>query len=298
MSVRTTLVVVLTAYLCTTAASSPPGPATDCRIAGAPAVMADLPEASGLAASHSIPDLLWALNDSGEAMVFALNRGGAVVSRVRLQGAKVDDWEAIAVGPCARGSCLYVGDIGDNRARRRQITIYSVPEPNDPKDSTAAVSAFHAVYPDEPQDAEALLATPDGFLYIVSKGSTGPIAIYRVPRQRLPGSTVTLERIGTPRTQGKVASEDRITDGALSPDGMTTVLRTHRALLFYRTARLLSGDWRDGQAVSIASLKEPQGEGVALGRDGAIYVSGEGGGKSAPGTFARLTCTPLLWRQK
>jgi hypothetical protein len=262
-----------------------------CRADGPPARLSALPEASGLAASSRIPNRLWAINDSGAAVVFGLDARGDVVARIPLASVTVDDWEAIAVGPCDAGSCLYVADIGDNRAKRKEITIYRIPEPTGAK-ASAQVIAIRAVYPDGPQDAESLLATPGGDLYIVTKGSTGPIALYRVPREPA-GGIVRLERVGQPRGHGEVTAKDRITDGAISPDGEWIVLRTHRTLLFYRTARLIAGDWRAAHAVAIASLKEPQGEGVAFGADGALYVSGEGGGASAPGTFARLACTPL-----
>ena len=42
-----------------------------------------------------------------------------------------EDWEAIAVGPCGSRTCLFVGDIGDNKARRKHITIHRVTEPAD-----------------------------------------------------------------------------------------------------------------------------------------------------------------------
>jgi hypothetical protein len=59
---------------------------------------------------------------------------------------------------------------------------------------------------------------------------------------------------------------------------------------FYRTSQLLEGNWSEAQIISLKSVGEPQGEGVALGSDNAVYLTGEGGGKSQPGSFARLIC--------
>jgi uncharacterized protein YjiK len=42
--------------------------------------------------------------------------------------------------------------------------------------------------------------------------------------------------------------------------------------------------------VSIKAIAEPQGEGIAFGDERTIYLVGEGGGQSQPGTFGRLTC--------
>jgi hypothetical protein len=80
----------------------------------------------------------------------------------------------------------------------------------------------------------------------------------------------------------------RITDGDVTPDGEWIALRTHHALVFYRAANLVAGNWKEERVVDLAALREPQGEGVTFGSDGSVYLAGEGGGS---GTFARLTCT-------
>ena len=90
----------------------------------------------------------------------------------------------------------------------------------------------------------------------------------------------------------KPGVESRVTDGAVSPDGQWTALRTKSSLAFYRTSELLAGRWREARRVSLTPLNEPQGEGVALGPDFTVFVGGEGGGKDQPGTFGRFSCAP------
>jgi hypothetical protein len=264
--------------------------AAQCRPTGPLVQVPDLPEASGLAMSRQAPGRLWTHNDSGEPVVVALDARGSVTGRVRLTGASVEDWEAIAVGPCGTGSCLHVGDIGDNDARRKRITIYRLPEPDKADGSASVADVFHASYPDGPHDAEALLIGRDGRLHIVTKGETGPIAIYRFPAQLKSGATMTLERVGS--DAGKPDPQSRITDGAISPDGQWAVLRTKSALTFYRAGDLLAGQWRAATRVDLTPLNEAQGEGVALGADNTVFVTSEGGGKGRPGSFARFSCTP------
>jgi hypothetical protein len=233
---------------------------------------------------------LWSHNDSGAPVLFALDDQGRVTKEVRVIGARVDDWEALAVGACGTESCLYIGDIGDNDGAREQITVYRVPEPDAASATAEVADAVHAAYPDGPQDAEALLASGDGRLYVVTKGEKGPIAIYRVPTPWQPGSTVRLEPMGTP-----MPSEDRalrVTDGAVSPDGQWAVLRSRSRLTFYRAADLLTGSWRTAMNVDLSPLKEAQGEGVALDASGMVYVVSEGGGRKQPGTFVRFSCAP------
>ncbi len=262
-----------------------------CRPAGPVTPISELPEASGIAVSLRVPGRLWALNDSGPPLLFALDTHGSVTGRVRLLGATVGDWEAVAVGRCPSGSCIYVGNIGDNDASRKRITIYRVQEPAGSDASVAVKDIFHATYPDGAQDAEALLVAPDGQIFIVTKGDTGAVAMYRFPKELRAGATHQLERIGTPRGTGKPAGSRRITDGTLSGDGQWVVLRTGRHLVFHASAELMSGNWREVDSVDLKSIGEVQGEGVAVGADGTVYLAGEGGGKSRPGSFARLACT-------
>jgi hypothetical protein len=273
------------------AAAGQQGTTAPCRPGNAAVQVPGLSEASGLAVSRRVPGRLWAHNDSGEPVLFALDARGAITGRVRLTGATVEDWEAIAVGPCGAGSCLYVADIGDNEAGRSRVTIYRVPEPEGAAGSAAVADVFHGTYPDRPQDAETLLITGDGRLHIVTKGETGPIAIYRFPAQLQAGANMRLERVGMPAS-AKPDAESRITDGAVSPDGQWAALRTRTSLTFYRTADLLAGQWRTATRVDLTPLKEPQGEGVAIGADNTVFLAGEGGGKNQPGTFARFTCAP------
>jgi len=288
-------VVLLTALLSSTVPGAQARDAApDCKADGQVATIAELPEASGIAASRRVPGRLWALNDSGDPVLVALDTRGAVTGRLRLSGAGVEDWEALAVGPCAGASCLYVADIGDNDAGRKRVTIYRLPEPAAAETSAAVTDVFHATYPDGPHDAEALLVTPDGNLLIVTKGDTGAIALYRFPRELRPGATHQLERVGKSRGRDKPGAKQRITDGSVSADGRWVVLRTGDQLTFHRAAELLAGDWTESRTIDLTSVGEAQGEGVAFGADGTIYLAGEGGGKKRPGTFTRLTCASAL----
>jgi hypothetical protein len=263
-----------------------------CRPIGDVVRVKELAEASGIAASRRNAGAFWAINDSGDPVVYALDAMGAITGHVRVTGAQVEDWEAIAVGPCGSGSCVYIADIGDNDGSRKQITIYRVAEPAVTAESSAAAEAFHATYPDGPQDAESLLITSDGAMYIVTKGVKGSVALYRFPRDLRPGASLPLQRVAKPRDPSKSPNSERITDAAASPDGAWILLRTNRSVTFHRTKDLMAGNWRPAHVVDLAPLDEPQGEGVTLTVDGTLVVVGEGGGKKAPGTFARLSCPP------
>lgn len=251
-----------------------------CAPAGRLSSLPTLPEASGVAPSRRSPGLLWSHNDSGEPMVFALDAAGVVKGRVRVAGAEVTDWEDISVGPCAQGSCLYIADIGDNNRARRQITVYTVPEPRPGDSVTGLAEPWAGTYPDGAHDAEGAFITPAGELFIVTKETAATAALYRFPRPQ-----------GNAPARLQVAAKvpvARVTGADASPDGNWVVLRTNNELLFYRTRDLLAGARVEPQRFNLRALREPQGEGVAFGPEGVVYLVGEGG--RGGGTFATLQC--------
>jgi hypothetical protein len=255
--------------------------ASPCRSAGPAIALAQLPEASGLAASRRHPGVLWSHNDSGMPMVFAIGTDGSIKGRVRIAGAELDDWEDVAVGACPAGSCLYVADIGDNHGSRKNVTVYRVPEPAPGDNTSKPAEAFHATYPDGPRDAEAIFVTSANDVFLISKDE--PVGLYRFPRPLRAGATVRLEKVAA---LGHVGG--RVTAADASPDGRWVVARTHRAVIFYRASELTAGTVREAARFDLSPLGEPQGEGVALLNNGTVYLSGEGG---ASGTLARVNCS-------
>ena len=95
------------AMLATAPASQPPERQTtappQCHPAGSVMRLKELPDASGVAASRRHPGIVWALNDSGDPVIYAIDANGTVTGRVRLTGATLEDWEAISVGACPGG---------------------------------------------------------------------------------------------------------------------------------------------------------------------------------------------------
>lgn len=247
---------------------------------------AEIRESSGVAVSRRHPGVFWTHNDSGnEPEIFAINSAGKLLAQVRVTGARNQDWEDIALGPCPAGQCLYIGDIGDSRGKGDDLVIYRVPEPNPRSRATAQAERFRVRFPDGPRDAEALFVLPSGELYIISKERQA--ALYRYPLPLRARQTVTLERV----RELDVGSDDRVTGADATPDGKWVAVRTNSLLALYRTPELLRGSGSASFRMDLAPLGEIQGEGVAIGADGTVVLTSEGGSKRAPGTLARLACT-------
>jgi hypothetical protein len=257
-------------------------------------MLGPLREASGLTLSRRTPGVLWSMDDSDDPVVVPLSTSGAPMGHVRITGASVTDWEAIATGPCANGSCLYVGDIGDihGEGKRLELMIYRVAEPAPGDPSTAKADTLVVDYPDRGHDAEAMFVTPDATIYIVTKGH--PTELFRVPRNAKPGTASTLEHVSTLPIEKFLEDQDkkrtRVTDAEISPDGAWVALRTNAELLLYRTADLIAGHSAPVWHADLRPIDETQGEGIAITNDGDVYLAGEGGGHGLPGTFAHITC--------
>jgi hypothetical protein len=187
-----------------------------------------LREISGIAASRRNPGVLYVHNDSGDgARIYALNEKAELLAVCSLKGAIERDWEDIAVGPGPDPNrpYLYIGDIGDNGARRPEVVVYRVPEPQvDPgrpfgQMSVGPAEAIRLVYPEGPRDAETLLVDPlTRDLYIISKREWVP----KVYRAAYPQST-------TQRTELQQVAVLPFgafpTGGDVSPDGRRVIVR-------------------------------------------------------------------------
>ncbi len=250
-----------------------------------------LRETSGLAESRKEPGVYWTHNDSGrQPDVFAINAEGRSLGQARVAGARNRDWEDIASGRCPDGgdACLYVADTGNNNNTRNNVSLWVFPEPATTAASTEPATEYRARFPGEPTDIEAIALLPDGRIYLVSKGSNGPVTLFRWPTPLRQGREVTLERVRELAPHPEQVG-DRVTAASATPDGHWVAVRTYAAVAFYRTADLL-GNGLPAAQFDLDPIAEPQGEGVALANDGNVVLSSEGPEQGLPGTVSHLRC--------
>jgi hypothetical protein len=200
-------------------------------------------EASGIAAAGRGGGYFFVHNDSGDRpQFFAVSQDGKTLATFRVPGAEAIDWEDMAAGRSEDGTrWLYLGDIGDNNRRRATVQVYKVREPQvDP--SRAGVTAdtepavrYEVKYPDGAQDAETLMVTPGGRLFIVGKSATGS-NVYAAPVPLKAGETNTLAKIGaiqfaalpsTPKGVRDHVLKLLATGGAIAPSGDHVTVRTY-----------------------------------------------------------------------
>jgi len=257
----------------------------------------DVKEPSGIAVSLNHPGVLWTHNDAG-SVLFATDAEGSVLARFRVRP-RLQDWEDLALAPCpgARGSCLYLADLGDNYEERTSLKILRLAEPDPATADTLGAGhtsaealraeVFPVRLPDGPRDIEALLVLPGERILAVSKGRNAAVTVYRYPGTLRP-DTVTLEEVQR-LTPGPRILPRQVTGGAVSPDRGLAALRTYESLRFYE----VQSDTLvplDAGVVNLRPLGEPQGEGIGLGLGGEAFLSSESGPMGGLGSILGLRC--------
>jgi len=204
------------------------------------------------------------INDSGDGpTVYVVDpRTGQTTGESTYSGDAVDV-EALTEGP---GGEVWVGDIGDNGGVRAGVQVYRLPALRD-GDREVPSTRYDLAYPGGARDAEALLVHPrTGQVFVVSKGILGG-QVFAGPRRLRSARPNALRAVG--RAPGIV------TDGAFFRDGRHVVLRDYSRAYVLDTTRL---PWRRVGGFELPD--QPQGEGVAVRRDGrSLLISSEGAGE-------------------
>jgi hypothetical protein len=190
----------------------------------------------------------------------------------------------MALAPCPRQprDCVYLADTGDNNEHRRSVVLYAVPEPavrptpaDNEESARTAPTAQPLVlrFPDRARDVEALWVNPDGSAELVSKGVSGPVVRYLVPRAAWDADTATAELLDTMPIVPQRALGRLVTGAALSPRGDRVALRTYTEIYFFRRVddRRLTPD---GPPCWVGTL-QPQGEGVDFLDDSTLVLTSE-----------------------
>ena len=263
----------------------------------------ELDESSGAAWSGRRADVFWTVNDGDQGVLFAVDTLGRTVGAWETRGRRIRDVEALASGPCPDGPCLYMADTGDNGEERDQVSIHRLPEPilrgtpdaasapagPDGRRGAVERTAFPIRFPDGPTDVEALFVLPGERVFLVSKGRTRPVRLYRYPGPLRPDTVVTLEALA-PLGDRAPGFTGRVTGASAVPGSADLALvRTYESMELYRVTD--SGlESLPGGRLSLRSLLEPQGEAVAVREDGTVVLTSEEGPLSSGSEMRLLRC--------
>jgi hypothetical protein len=152
-----------------------------------------LDEASGMAASAIAENRLYHTNDTWTPSpnFFITDTAGQHLQVVDIESVRnnprINDIEDMDVGRCGEVSCLFIGDIGDNRSNRPNINILLIEEFSEVPSSVAVKQYLRVQYPDGSHDSESLAVHPNGDIYVLTKEitsilGTAPAKLYRLAR--------------------------------------------------------------------------------------------------------------------
>jgi len=286
LGVRATLVVAV-AFLeparADTEKALPPSDACDTyappRLSGR--VPGPLDELSGLVASRVHDGLYWAHNDSGNPFeILAIDATGAVRARFPLRGTN-RDIEDIAVGPCTEGSarsCVYLGDIGDNRYRHDEGRIYRFPEPESLDGRLLEVETLRFRWPDGARNAEAMVVEPGtARVFVWTKESDSLGVVHRLDGL---GTSEVARAVPVTEIHGGDRGAVLPTAADVHPSGERILIRTYnQAWELRRAGATRLEEVLEAEPVRVPSSSQRQAEAIGYTHDGRGYLMGtEGAG--------------------
>ncbi|MEE4173104.1 MAG: hypothetical protein V2I57_02510 [Xanthomonadales bacterium] len=255
-----------------------------------------LDEISGLAVSGVDPALLWTHNDDGAPRVHALGADGSDRGFFDIRDGVNVDWEDMTRIPTEGADLLVLADIGDNDARRTNVWLYLVPEPEADEDGryageVDALNWISVTYPDGPRDAESIAWDPvQNRLLILTKRDQPPRLYALDGEVALNEREATLVFLGEVDTLRPPTLSDQSAFGSraawvsqptaltISPDGRRAALLTYRSLYLYDLSA--NGDWATAFRNAPVEIPGPDGareEAVTFSTDGStVWISSEG----------------------
>jgi len=264
---------------------------------GAPVIVGrledrDIDEASGIAASRREQDVFWIVNDSGKPRLHAVDSQGRELGKVKVVDANNSDWEDLAAFDLDGEPYLLVADIGDNDAKRRDVRVYAMAEPEPDDRDTDVAWKFDFSYPDGPRDAEALAVDAGGDRILVLSKRDIPPLLYELPLKPGDDDGLVATRLGPITTLPRPRRQDfefapatkywwwQPTAMDIAADGSAAVILTYRGVYLYR--RIDAEDWFAAFGRRPAVLYEDdldKAESVAFGPGArSVYITFEGRG--------------------
>lgn len=235
-------------------------------------------ELSGLVVSSKSDNLMWVHNDSGDkSYVYLINNAGKKLATINYNK-EVRDCEDIALyHPNNQKPLIFVGDIGDNKAKREYISIYKFEEPNTSKIKKNIeiknAEEIKLKYPDGARDAECLIIDPiDKNIYIISKREDS-VKVYSAPINTAKNKIITLKKEATLFFPGFIHIK-WITAGDISRDGKQILVKSYGNIFYWK---------RNANETFIDAIKKPfkilsykpetQGEAIGFTNDGKKYYT-------------------------
>ncbi|MBM75037.1 MAG: hypothetical protein CMK59_06535 [Proteobacteria bacterium] len=237
----------------------------------------DLDEVSGLSLGSN--NTAWVHNDSGDGpYLYGINTEDQSIQKVTVQNAFAQDWEDIAIERSELGVFLFIADLGDNKEKRQQRSIYVIQEPT--QNTVEIVSRLDLDYGTlGPKDIESIAIDPnDHSLYLTTKGRGGTVFVLNLPlKQHKPSGPIQqIHSYAIAQPKSKY-NPKYVTAMDISPDGTMMVIRDYTKVKLWTKTK--EQNWKDVLPLKPCVLHlplQPQGESISFSEDSsAIWTLSE-----------------------
>lgn len=245
-------------------------------------------EVSGVAQSKRQDHLLWMINDSGDdAVLYAVNTAGKLLSAVNIQNAENVDWEDMASFVFDGRPYLLIADTGANTGRREQFTLYVIEEPLLGAETAAVAWSVVFSFSDSSKDCEAVAVDPKEEKILLLSKQDVPAVLYELPLKPVGLEPQVAARIGEVTTVLQPTPQEiktkldehhaQLTAMDISADGSAVAVLTYRRLYFYEHSA--GGSWLQALQSRPLIIEYPQlrqAEAVCFSADSrTLFVTSE-----------------------
>ena len=223
---------------------------------------------------------IWVIEDNGNKdEIYEVDFEGQLLKEFEVKNAKNMDWEDLTKDESGN---IYIGDIGNNDNKRKDLVIYKIPNPTKEPGDKIEAEAIQFRYPEQKKfppeaqdfkyDSEALFHD-NGSLYLISKNRSKPFEgsalVYRVPTE--PGNHEA-KFVGILNLCME-PSTCIVTAASISPDSKTVVLLGYGKLWVFTDFG--ANDFTKGKMKTIELGATTQLEAVCFLNDTTLLLSDE-----------------------
>lgn len=225
-------------------------------------------------------DLIWTVEDSGNApQLFALDIKGELVHTVTITDAQNNDWEDLTSD---KQGNLYIGDFGNNKNERKDLSIYKISASDLNKKETSVAEKISFFFPEQtlfpPKKSERFYDVESFFLfkdhfYLFTKNRSskfdGTTLLYQVPNESGNHPAKLISSFKTCDNFNHCA----VTSADISPDGKKVALLNSDKVWIFTDFN--SNNFLSGKVKQIDLKSFTQKEGICFVGNEKLYITDE-----------------------
>ncbi|QWX83213.1 hypothetical protein H0I23_12220 [Cellulophaga sp. HaHaR_3_176] len=233
----------------------------------------------------------WFIEDHGnDDILYQIGFNGNLLREIKVKNGGNNDWEDLAKD--SEGN-LYIADTGNNNNKRKDLTIYKVPNPENNSGNSIDAEKITFNYPEQKEfppkkdnliyDAEAIFYKNNSIFIITkdrSKPFKGRALIYKVPAKKGNYEAVLVGEFNPCNTDGIC----QVTSADISPDGKKIVLLGYGLLWVF--SDFTTDNFTQGSLKTIELGATTQLESVSFSDNNTLLISDEERGKTGQNLYS------------